>query len=142
MKATEKTNAKSELNAVLKEEYNSYTMLCKVLTLKKSTQAMKDYLNLYNLKFENLVDLDYIRPALNFSTFTAKDGHTFETISRKTKSGEIVIAKWSFWLILSAAAKVRKQEILAAQKAAKIATMKAKEQSLKQIEKEEKKKAA
>lgn len=142
MKATEKTNVKSELNAVLKEEYNSYAMLCKVLTLKKSTQAMKDYLNLYNFKFENLVNLDYIKPALKFYTFTAKDGHTFETIGRKTKTGEIVIAKWSFWLILSAAAKVRKQEIAAAQKAARIEAMKAKEKSLKEIEKEEKKKAA
>lgn len=142
MGATKKTNVKSELNAVLKEEYNSFETLCKVLKLKKGSQVMKDYLNEYNLKFENVVNLDYIRPALSFFTFTAKDGHLFETIGRKTKSGEIVIAKWSFWLILSAAAKVRKQEIAAAQKAARIEAMKAKEKSLKEIEKEEKKAVA
>lgn len=142
MEATKKTNVKSELNAVLKEEYNSFDMLCKVLKLKKSSQAMKDYLNEYNLKFDDVINIEYIRPELQFFTFTAKDGHTFETIGRKTKTGEIVIAKWSFWQILSAAAKVRKQEIAAAQKAARIATMKAKEKSLKEIEKEEKKKAA
>lgn len=35
MKATEKTIAKNELNNALKEEYKSFSMLCKVLTAKK-----------------------------------------------------------------------------------------------------------
>lgn len=138
MKATEKTIAKSELNNVLKEEYKSFSMLCKVLTAKKSSQAMKDYLNQYDLKFENLVNIEYLKAGLNFATFTASDGATtYETICRKTKEGETVPARWSFWLILTAAAKVRKEEIKAAQKAAMIA----KEKSLKEISKEEKKAA-
>lgn len=136
MKATEKTIAKSELNNVLKEEYKSFSMLCKVLTAKKSSQVMKDFLNQYDLKFENLVNIDYLRSGLTFATFTASDGvTTYETICRKTKDGETVPAKWSFWLILTAAAKVRKEEIKAAQKK----QMLAKEQSLEEIEKEEKK---
>lgn len=139
MKATEKTIAKSELNNVLKEEYKSFSMLCKVLTAKKSSEAMKAYLNQYDLKFDQLVDIEYLKKGLNMSTFTASDGvTTFETICRKTKDGETVPAKWSFWIILSAAAKVRKEEMKEAQKKAFLA----KEASLKAMkaEKEEAKK--
>lgn len=139
MKATKKTIAKSELNNVLKEEYKSFSMLCKVLTAKKSSDAMKAYLNQYDLKFEQLVDIDYLKKGLNMATFTASDGvTTFETICRKTKDGETVPAKWSFWIILSAAAKVRKEEMKEAQKKAFLA----KETSLKALkaEKEEAKK--
>lgn len=119
MKVSEKTIAKSELNNVLKEEYKSFSMLCKVLTAKKSSEAMKAFLNQYDLKFEQIVDIDYLKKGLNFAKFTASDGvTTFSTICRKNRNGEIVPAKWSFWLILSAAARVRKEEIKEAQKKA------------------------
>lgn len=135
MKATEKTIAKNELNNALKEEYKSFSMLCKVLTAKKNTQVMKDFLNQYNLKFNNLINIDYLRSGLNFATFIASDGVTkYETICRKTKDGETVPAKWSFWLILTAAVKVRKEEIKAAQKKQFLL----KEKSLQEIEEEEK----
>lgn len=135
MKATEKTIAKNELNNALKEEYKSFSMLCKVLTAKKNTQVMKDFLNQYDLKFNNLINIDYLRSGLNFATFIASDGVTkYETICRKTKDGETVPAKWSFWLILTAAVKVRKEEIKAAQKKQFLL----KEKSLQEIEEEEK----
>lgn len=135
MKATEKTIAKNELNNALKEEYKSFSMLCKVLTAKKNTQVMKDFLNQYDLKFNNLINIDYLRSGLNFATFIASDGVTkYETICRKTKDGETVPAKWSFWLILAAAVKVRKEEIKAAQKKQFLL----KEKSLQEIEEEEK----
>lgn len=135
MKATEKTIAKNELNNALKEEYKSFSMLCKVLTAKKNTQVMKDFLNQYDLKFNNLINIDYLRSGLNFATFIASDGVTkYETICRKTKDGETVPAKWSFWLILTAAVKVRKEEIKAAQKKQFLL----KERSLQEIEEEEK----
>ena len=112
MKDTEKTIAKSELNNVLKEEYKSFSMLCKVLTAKKSSQVMKDFLNQYDLKFENLVNIDYLRSGLTFATFTASDGvTTYETICRKTKDGETVPAKWSFWLILKPPRKFVKKKL-------------------------------
>lgn len=133
MKAIEKSIAKSELNNILKEEYKSFSMLCKVLTAKKSSEAMKAYLNQYDLKFERLVDIDYLKKGLNMATFTASDGvTTFETICRKTKDGETVPAKWSFWIILTAAAKVRKEEMKEAQKKAWMA----KEASLKALKAE------
>lgn len=135
MKATEKTIAKNELNNALKEEYKSFSMLCKVLTAKKNTQVMKDFLNQYDLKFNNLINIDYLRSGLNFATFIASDGVTkYETICRKTKDGETVPAKWSFWLILTAAVKVRKEEIKAVQKKQFLL----KEKSLQEIEEEEK----
>lgn len=135
MKATEKTIAKNELNNALKEEYKSFSMICKVLTAKKNTQVMKDFLNQYDLKFNNLINIDYLRSGLNFATFIASDGVTkYETICRKTKDGETVPAKWSFWLILTAAVKVRKEEIKAAQKKQFLL----KEKSLQEIEEEEK----
>lgn len=140
MKTSEKTIAKSELNNVLNEEYKSFSMLCKVLTAKKSSVSMKAFLNQYDLKFEQLIDINYLKNGLNVATFTASDGvTTFETICRKNKDGETVPAKWSFWLILTAAAKVRKEEIKGAQKAVWLA----KEASLKALKeaKESEKKA-
>lgn len=96
---------------------------------------MKDFLNQYDLKFNNLINIDYLRSGLNFATFIASDGVTkYETICRKTKDGETVPAKWSFWLILTAAVKVRKEEIKAAQKKQFLL----KEKSLQEIEEEEK----
>lgn len=131
----EKSSAKSELNNVLKEEYKSFSSLCKVLVAKKESSAMKDFLNQYNLTFEQIIDIEYLKKGLTFATFAASNGTNYETIARKNKAGETVPAKWSFWLILTAAAKVRKEEIKVAQKAA----MLAKEKSLQLIEKEEKK---
>lgn len=130
-----KSCAKSELNNVLKEEYKSFSSLCKILAAKKESTAMKYFLNQYSLTFEQIIDIEYLKKGLTFATFTASNGSTYETIARKNKAGETVPAKWSFWLILTAAAKVRKEEIKAAQKAA----MLAKEKSLQLIEKEEKK---
>ena len=135
MKATN-LSAKRELNNVLKEEYKSFSALCKVIEAKKESQAMKAYLNESSLEFNQIVNFDYIKKGLNLHVFTSSDGKTtYETICRKTKEGEIIPAKWSFWLILTAAAKVRKEEIKVAQRAAK----EAKEKSLQDIKIEEKK---
>ena len=133
----EKMNAKKELNNVLKEEYKSFSALCKVIKAKENTTVMSDFLNAYSLKFENLTDMEYLKKGLNFHTFTTSDGKQYETICRKNKSGETVPAKWSFWLILTAAAKVRKEELKEAGKKAMVA----KEKSIEAIEKEEKKPA-
>lgn len=134
----EKMNAKKELNNVLKEEYKSFSALCKVIKAKENTSEMNDFLNAYNLTFENLISMEYLKRGLKFHTFTTSDGTQYETICRKNKDGEIVPAKWSFWLILTAAAKVRKEELKEAQKKA----MLAKEKSIEAIEKEDKKPSA
>lgn len=134
----EKMNAKKELNNVLKEEYKSFSALCKVIKAKENTSVMNDFLNAYNLTFENLISMEYLKRGLKFHTFTTSDGTQYETICRKNKDGEIVPAKWSFWLILTAAAKVRKEELKEAQKKA----MLAKEKSIEAIEKEDKKPSA
>ena len=131
---SEKMNAKKDLNNVLKEEYKSFSALCKVIKAKENTSVMNDFLNAYNLKFENLTDMEYLKKGLNFHTFTTSDGTKYETICRKNKDGETVPAKWSFWLILTAAAKVRKSEIMEAEKKAKLE----KEKSIEAIEKAEK----
>ncbi len=134
----EKISAKKELNNVLKEEYKSFSALCKVIKAKENTSVMNDFLNAYNLKFENLTDMEYLKKGLNFHTFTTSDGTKYETICRKNKDGETVPAKWSFWLILTAAAKVRKNELKEAQKKAMIE----KEKSIEAIEAAEKKQPA
>ena len=123
--------AKRELNNVLKEEYKSFSVLKKVLEAKRESEAMKDFLNAANLTFENLVDIDYFKKQLTFATFTASNGTTFEAIARKGKDGEMKQAKWSFWLILTAATKQRKEELKR--------ELKAKEESIKAMEVEEKK---
>lgn len=134
----EKTNAKKELNNVLKEEYKSFSALCKVIKAKEGSSVMNEFLNAYNLTFDKLIDINYLKKGLNFHTFTTSDGNQYETICRKNKAGEVVPAKWSFWLILTAAAKVRKEELKESQKKA----MLAKEKSIKEIEEEEKKPAS
>ena len=104
------------------------------MNVKKETFEMKEYLNKFNLTFEQLTDINYFKSALKFHTFTASNGEQFESICRTNKDGEIVPAKWSFWMILTAAAKVRREELKKEQRAAK----EAKEKSLEAIEKEEK----
>lgn len=135
MKATvknETVSVKSAVNNILKEEHKSLTSLLKVMKVKENSAEMKEYLNTFNLSFAQLTDINYFKPALNTHTFKTADGKEYETICRKNKEGKIVPARWSFWLILTAAAKVRRNEIAAAQKAAK----EAKEKSLAAIEKE------
>lgn len=127
-------NVKSAINNVLKEEHKSFSSLVKVMKVKENSIEMKEYLNAFNLTFEQLTNIEYFKPALKLHTFTASNGEQYETICRKNKDGEIVPQKWSFWLILTAAAKVRKEELKNAQRAAK----EAKEKSLEAIEKEEK----
>ena len=124
----------SELNNALKEEQKSFSALVKFIKSFEGTKVMNDYLNAANLTIENLTNLDYFKGALTYATFTGVNGE-YTTIARKDyKTGEMKPAKWSFWLILNAARKVRKEELAAAQKAAK----EAKEQSLAAIEAEEK----
>lgn len=123
----------SELNAVLKNEHNSFSSLVKTLKGFKGSQEMKNYLNAANLTFEQLTDINYFKGALVYAKFTNAAGVEFEQIARKQKDGTFKPAKWSFWLILNAARKVRKEEI----KAAQIAQRKAKEESLAKIESEE-----
>lgn len=123
-------NAVRNLNNELKEEHKSFTSLVKTLEAKKNSEAMKNFLNAANLKFEHLTNIDYFKSALTYATFEA-NGKSYEHIARKDhKTGKMVKAKWSFWLILNAAKKVRREELAKIQKA--------KEESLKQIEKEEK----
>lgn len=128
---SEKISSKRELNNDLKEEYKSFSVLKKILEAKKNTEIMKKYLNNYDLTFEKLVDIEYIKKGLDMHTFITADGKSYETICRKNKDGEIVPAKWSFWRILSAAEKVRKAELKKA--------MIEKEKSIEAIEKAEKK---
>lgn len=124
----------SELNNALKEEQKSFSALVKFIKSFEGTKVMNDYLNAANLTIENLTNLDYFKGALTYATFTGVNGE-YTTIARKDyKTGEMKPTKWSFWLILNAARKVRKEELTAAQKAAK----EAKEQSLAAIEAEEK----
>lgn len=127
-------NVKSAVNNVLKEEYKSLSSLLKVMKVKEQSAEMKEYLNTFSLTFSQLTDLNYFKAGLKMHIFKTEGGKEFETICRKSKGGELAPAKWSFWLILTAAAKVRRNEIAAAQKAAK----EAKEKSLAAIEKEEK----
>ena len=122
-----------ELNNDLKEEHKSFTSLVKTLEAKKNSESMKNYLNAANLTFEQLTNIDYFKTALTYKEFEI-NGKKFEHIARKNKEGVYVMAKWSFWLIMNAAKKVRREELAKAQKAAQ----KAKETSLAQIEKEEK----
>ena len=123
-------NAVRNLNNELKEEHKSFTSLVKTLEAKKNSEAMKNFLNVANLKFEHLTNIDYFKSALTYATFES-NGVKYEHIARKNhKTGEMVKAKWSFWLILNAAKKIRREELKAIQKV--------KEESLKAIEKEEK----
>lgn len=122
-----------ELNNDLKEEHKSFTSLVKTLEAKQNSESMKNYLNAANLTFEQLTNIDYFKSALTYKEFEI-NGKKFEHIARKNKEGKYVMAKWSFWLILNAAKKVRREELAKAQKSAQ----KAKETSLAQIEKEEK----
>lgn len=125
----------SEVNNALKAEHKSLTSLLKVMNNLKSTEVMKRFLDAANLTFEQLTNVEYFDKALTKSEFTNVAGETFTCIARKDhKSGEMKPAKWSFWLILNAARKVRKNELKEAAKAA----MLAKEASLKTIEEEEK----
>lgn len=138
MKATNSmnvsVNVKSAINNVLKEEYKSLSSLLKVMRVKEQSAEMKEYLNTFSLTFSQLTDLNYFKAGLKMHTFKTADGKEYETICRKNKEGEIVPAKWSFWLILTAAAKVRREEIQAMEKAKHLA----KEKSLQEIENEEK----
>ena len=127
-------NVKSAINNVLKEEHKSLSSLIKSMKVKENTTEMKEFLNTYSLTFEQLTDINFFKSGLKLHTFKTADGKEYETICRKNKDGEIVPAKWSFWLILTAASKVRREQIKDAEKAAK----EAKEKSLKAIEKEEK----
>lgn len=127
-------NVKSAINNVLKEEHKSLSSLIKSMKVKENSSEMKEFLNAYSLTFEQLTDINFFKSGLKLHTFKTSDGKEYETICRKNKDGEIVPAKWSFWLILTAAAKVRREQIAAAEKAAK----EAKEKSLQTIEKEEK----
>lgn len=131
---TNKQEAKRELNNLLKEEYKSFSVLRKVLEAKRESEAMKEFLNAYSLTFEKLVDMEYLKGGLTFATFTASNGTIFEAIARKGKDGEMKQAKWSFWLILSAAAKVRKEELKK--------EFAAKEKSLQEMEASEAKQAS
>ena len=136
MKANEINNVKvkSAINNVLKEEHKSLSSLIKSMKVKENSSEMKEFLNTYSLTFAQLTDFNFFKSGLKLHTFKSANGKEYETICRKNKDGEIVPAKWSFWLILTAAAKVRREQLKVAQKAAK----EAKEQSLKAIEEEEK----
>ena len=133
-------NVKSAINNVLKEEHKSLSSLLKSMKVKENSAEMKEFLNTYSLTFAELTDLNFFKSGLKMHTFKTSDGKEYETICRKNKEGEIVPAKWSFWLILTAASKVKRLQIAEVQKKQK----EAKEASLKAIEKEEKetKKAA
>ena len=136
MKANEinNVNVKSAINNVLKEEHKSLSSLIKSMKVKENSSEMKEFLNTYSLTFEQLTDINFFKSGLKLHTFKTADGKEYETICRKNKDGEMVPAKWSFWLILTAASKVRREQLKEAQKAAK----EAKEKSLQAIEKEEK----
>lgn len=126
----------SEVNNILKDEHKSLTSLLQVMNKLKSTEIMKRFLEAANLTFEQLTNVEYFDKALTKSEFTSANGMKFVSIARKDhKTGEMKPAKWSFWLILNAARKVRKEELKAAAKAA----MLAKEQSIAELENEEKK---
>ena len=125
----------SDVNNILKEEHKSLTSLLQVMNKLKNTEAMKRFLDAANLTFEQLTNVEYFDKALVKAEFTSSSGMKFVSIARKNhKTGEMKPAKWSFWLILNAARKVRKEELKTAAKAA----MLAKEASLKAIEEEEK----
>lgn len=125
----------SVLNDALKAEQKSLTAVLNIVKDFKDRQEMKDYLNATNLTFDQVTNYEYFKGGLIIKTFEV-NGKKFEHIARKDyKSGAYVMAKWSFWLILNAARKVRKEELKASQKAAK----EAKEKSLEAIEAEEKK---
>lgn len=129
-----KVNEKQVLNNALKEEHKSLSSLIKSMKAKKESSAMKDFLNRYSLTFEQLINFDYFKGGLKMGTFVNSEGKEFTTIARThPKTKELVQAKWSFWLVLSAAIKVRKEELKKAEKAAK----EAKEKSLEAIQKEE-----
>lgn len=125
----------SEVNNILKNEHKSLTSLLQVMNKLKSTETMKRFLDAANLTFEQLTNVEYFDKALTKAEFTSANGTKFVSIARKDhKTGEMKPAKWSFWLILNAARKVRKDELKAAAKAA----MLAKEQSIAELENEEK----
>jgi len=127
-------NVKSAINNILKEEHKSLSSLIKSMKVKENSPEMKEFLNTYSLTFEQLTDINFFKSGLKLHTFKTTDGKEYETICRKNKDGEIIPAKWSFWLILTAASKVRREQLKVAQKAEK----EAKEKSLQAIENEEK----
>lgn len=131
----------SELNNALKEEHKSFSSLVKFIKSFEGKKVMNEYLNASNLTLEQLTTLDYFKSALTYATFESANG-SYTTIARKDyKTGEMKPAKWSFWLILNAARKVRKEELKEELKAAQKAAKEAKEKSLEAIEAEEKKAA-
>ena len=138
MKATNSmnvnVNVKSAINNVLKEEHKSLTSLFKSMKAKENSSEMKEFLNVHSLTFAELTDFNFFKAGLKMHKFKTSDGKEYETICRKNREGEIVPAKWSFWLILTASIKVKREQIADAQKKQK----EAKEDSLKAIEKEEK----
>ncbi len=105
--------SKIDLNKRFSEEQNSFRAVVNLLRELKDTPQMKQFLNMYCLKFENLVDFNYVRQGLDFHKF--EDGH--ETICRRYKNGKIVRAKYTCWLVISAAERVRKAELLESWKA-------------------------
>lgn len=126
----------SEVNNALKAEHKSLSSLLKVMNNLKDTESMKRFLDAANLTFEQLTNVEYFDKALTKAEFTSANGMKYTSIARKdNKTGEMKPAKWSFWLILNAARKVRKEELKETQKAA----MLAKEQSIAELENEEKK---
>lgn len=126
----------SEVNNALKAEHKSLSSLLKVMNNLKDTESMRRFLDAANLTFEQLTNVEYFDKALTKAEFTSVSGAKYVSIARKDhKTGEMKPAKWSFWLILNAARKVRKEELKAAAKAA----MLAKEQSIAELENEEKK---
>lgn len=139
------------LNQSFKSEMKSFALVVKVFKSlqSKNDQTLIDFLVENDLTFEQLTDQAYVMRGMRTAEFTNKAGEKFTTICRKNKAGELEIAGWSGWSVMSAAAKVRRSEIKAAEKAAKdaekaakkIAEMKAKEESRKELDKEEAKKA-
>lgn len=126
----------SEVNNALKAEHKSLSSLLKVMNNLKDTESMRRFLDAASLTFEQLTNVEYFDKALIKAEFINAAGETFVSIARKDhKTGEMKPAKWSFWLILNAARKVRKNELKKAAKAA----MLAKEQSIAELENEEKK---
>lgn len=137
---------RNEVNAVLKEEMESFEFCANYLYMMRKNETVAayfaergmtaDYLRARD-KEGRLIAKSELLEFVKTAMFTAKDGTTYRAYARQDKQGNMVQAKWSPWAVLCAIDAKTKKEASAKNMKDAIAYMKAREESLKSIEREE-----
>lgn len=137
---------RNEVNAILREEMKSFEFCANYLYMMRKNETISayfaergmtaDYLRARD-KEGRLIAKSELLEFVKTSMFTAKDGSTYRAYARKDKQGNMVQAKWSPWTVLCAIDAKTKAEASAKNMEQAIAYMKAREESLKTIEKDE-----